>query len=357
VGDSSRTHFDAAPLNGSLLDVVMGHNDFSESIVCPATVCPASVSTNDMPENFAVAPIKSRKQPFDDFLDKTVHDRCWAVMKEHADSRDGVLHEMADAINYAAKKLISNTPPAQIYRFRCAKKQGELDGLLHTWSRRFFEEAYDNEMSNPEIPGNDNFRELFLTHGSCFLTMAITHLIFPDSPIYAGVPQLYDIQIAALCRLNPWLEEQQAQRRDQIMQERRTTFASPDHDKEADPNISAPEKVQVLRQSLQARNRIGKIDQSGVLKEMVVEVTQNTPNLAREFFQLNPHYTVQHINQVIDACVNLPCDCADETDPLWHARKGYKISLLLSCFTQVVTQLNMLSRLPAFTPLAVEEER
>ena len=273
-------------------------------------------------------------------------------MQLHDQTTDCFCQNMGESIVGVAERLIAETDPAVIYRLSRCTKQTELNAELFLWAGKYFEDTYDRMLSTPDCPENDDWRELFREHSLCFLNMAFHRFKF-DFVIYCGRPYA-QISQALQNRLGPWLEEQQANLRARTIEERKRKFASPDADKEADPKLSAAEKLQVFRQSLQARNRIGKFDELGRFTEQVVEVTQNTLNLARRFFQLNPHYTVQDLNQVIDACLKLP-RCLDEQDPLWHARHGYKISLLLNSLTEVATQLNMLSQLPPFTPLPVEE--
>jgi hypothetical protein len=317
-------------------------NAFPEPIARPLSVPPKPASP------------PYQNEPWYTFLDlDCIHKECWEVMQFHDKTQDTIYQNMAATIVGVAERLIDETDPALIYRLLKLPDQRTLNGEIFLWSDKYFSDIFDQHLAVPECPENDELRELLRKHSLCFLNMAFHCLKF-DYHIYLGKPYA-QLKQALWNRLAPWIDEQKAKQRNKALEERKIKFASPDLDKEANPNLSAPEKVQVLLQSLQARNRIGKFDQYGELTEQVVEITHNTPLLARHFFQLNPHFTVQHINLMLDACLKLPT-CTEEHDPQWHARNGYKISLLLNNLTQVATQLNMLSRIPAFTPLPVEEK-
>ena len=316
---------------------------------------PAPYFTTQIPPQLKRTPIE--ELPYYKFLDLDgVHKCCWEVMLIHHSSTDPLYQDLSDTIVGGLANLISATDPATIYALLKLPDQLTLNGELLRWSGKFLETTYDQHISAPDLPDNAYYRELFLAHSHCFLNMAFHCIKFESFRIYVGKPYAR-IGQSLYSRVSGWIEEQQEIKHTTTIEERAAKYSSPDLDKEADPNLSAAEKMQIFRQSLQSRNRIGKFDEWGQFTEQVVEVTHSTPILARQFFQLNSHYTVQDLNRVIDACLKLPTRSADEDDPQWHARRGYKISLLLNNLTQVATQLNMLSQLPTFTPLPIEETK
>ena len=341
-------------------------NPFSEPIVGLTDYTGSSPVQPKSPQEYAEpasdpafptpkpAPYEPEKELWEEFLDPGIHHNCFRIMKLHADNREGLYDDLAGAVVVVARRLIDQTDPAQLYHLSKITTQFELNGELCKWFKPFFESVFDQELLTPE-PQNQEWRDMFIEHGLCLLNMAFCNLKFGRS-VHFGFRQPYDIELTVSSKLSPWINEQRAKNLAHLIEQRKLKFASPDSDKEADPNLSANEKMQVLLQSLQARNRIGKYV-SGTFTEQVVEITHHTPILARTFFQLNPHFTVKDINKVLDACLTLPADYhEDEQDPQWHARRGYKISLLLNNLTQCATQLNMLSQLPAFTPIPVEEQ-
>jgi len=87
-------------------------------------------------------------------------------------------------------------------------------------------------------------------------------------------------------------------------------------------------------------------------------VTYNNASskLIREFFQLNPQFTVKDLNLVLDQCIKLPEDYFDGgDDPQWHARTGRDISRFIRSFDIIASQLNLIDQLPDITPLPIPE--
>ena len=120
-------------------------------------------------------------------------------------------------------------------------------------------------------------------------------------------------------------------------------YRSPDNNKEARSDISAAEKLQVLRNALIAINNIGAFDDKNQIHHQVVEYNKRTLDAALVFFQANPDFTVAHLIAVMQKCLELPKerDYREEgNDPLWHARKGRDISFLLQHFDIIVQSLN-----------------
>lgn len=351
-----------------------GRNDFSEPIapsipnpsdkplitdqglvtVPGPSPCPGSVASPDPKPTKALVPgqIPISEEPFMKFLDPAVHKRCWAVLKIH-DKPDQMHEGMAEHIIDVIRKMIDLTEPETIYRLYIIKTQAELNAKITVWASDFLAQTYDSEYAY-DGPENVKYRELFVSHGICFLNMGFHCSKFADRLIYVG-PYFGRVGFMIYSRMDKWVEERKAEMRGQNINERTLKFASPDLDKENDPGLSAAEKMQVFNQSLQARNRIGRYDEHNDFSEDVVMIQQQSMNLARQFFQLNPALTPAHLNLVLDQCLKLP-RTIDGLDPVWHAKNGYKISFLLNNLITIAGQLNISSKLPAIVPLPQKEE-
>ena len=214
-------------------------------------------------------------------------------------------------------------------------------------------DVYDTKLSVPDLPNNAAYREMFINHAHCFLNMGFHSIIFDGKLVYCGLPY-YQIGLAVLSKISPWAEQRQEQQRQASMAKRADEYASPHKDKEKDAGLSAGDKAQVFNQSLQARNRIGRYDEWGQLHQDVVLIQRQSLNLARQFFQLNQEFTPAHLNLVLDECLKLP-RTIDGYDPLWHAKNAYKISFLLNNLSTIASQVDVLTRLPLFTPLPERE--
>jgi len=135
-------------------------------------------------------------------------------------------------------------------------------------------------------------------------------------------------------------------------------YRSSDNNKEARSDISAAEKVQVLRNSLASRNNIGAFDDKGKLHHQVVDYNNRTFDAAYVFFQANPDFTVGDLNVVLDKCLTLPKerDYREEgTDPLWHARRAKDISFLIQHLDIIVKSLNCVDEIAPFQPVPADQ--
>jgi hypothetical protein len=142
-----------------------------------------------------------------------------------------------------------------------------------------------------------------------------------------------------------------------ILKKRAEQYASPDAAKETRADLSAAEKVQVLRNSLAARNNIGAFDDKGKLHHQVVDYNNRAFDAAYQFFQANPDFTVAHLNVVLEKCLVLPREPNTEegTDPLWHARKGKDISFLIQHLDIIAQSLNCIDEVGSFHPVCADQ--
>jgi hypothetical protein len=165
-------------------------------------------------------------------------------------------------------------------------------------------------------------------------------------------------------KLNPFWEITAKQRQDQlktqqteILKQRAEKYASPDKAKETRADLSAGEKVQVLRNSLAARNNIGAFNDKNKLHHQVIDYNNRTFDAAYEFFQANPDFTVADLNKVLEKCLSLPKEPSTEegTDPLWHARKGRDVAFLIEHLDKIVPSLNCVDEVARFQPVPAEQ--
>src|SRR5205085_12233320 len=123
-------------------------------------------------------------------------------------------------------------------------------------------------------------------------------------------------------------------------------------------DISAGEKVIVLRKSLSARNKVGAYDADGKLQNNVVEYNNRTFDAALEFFKANPDFTVSDFNTVLDKCLSLPSEpphTAVGNDPLWHARKGRDVTYLIKQMDIIVKSVDCVDQVAPFQPVPTDQ--
>ena len=161
-------------------------------------------------------------------------------------------------------------------------------------------------------------------------------------------------------KLQPYFDAKEKEQRKklkdsqaQILKDRAQQYKSPDKIKETRADISAAEKVQVLRNALSINN-IGAFDDKNQIHHQVAIYNNRTFDAANQFFQANPDFTVAHLMLVLEKCLELPKerDFREEgTDPLWHARKGRDISFLLQHLDVIVQSLGCVDEIGPFQPL------
>ena len=117
------------------------------------------------------------------------------------------------------------------------------------------------------------------------------------------------------------------------------------------------QQVQVLRNSLAARNNIGAFDDKGKLDHQVVDCNNRTFDAAFQFFQANPDFTVADLNTILEKCLPLPKEPSgtEGTDPLWHARKAKDISFLIQHLDVIVKSLDCVDEVAPFQPVPADQ--
>jgi hypothetical protein len=232
-----------------------------------------------------------------------------------------------------------------------------LDQALLQWTGGYFEQFYNAHYAKNEADDHDKYRKMFIHYCQRFLSMGFHTCKFDSTRVYLGKPYYYQVGLSIFKVLSPWWEQQKKLRQDRDMAERKLKYVSPDAHKEGVANLSPAEKMQVFTQSLMNRNRIGQYNERGELNQEVVTYNKTTMPLIREFFQLNPDTTVQHLNLLLDRCLELPGEYWEsELDPLFVSRKARNISLFMRNLHVIASQMKLLDELPAFTPLPPVEE-
>ena len=146
-------------------------------------------------------------------------------------------------------------------------------------------------------------------------------------------------------------------KQNEVLKQRAQKYASPDKSKETRADISAGEKVQVLRNSLASRNNIGQFDEKRQLHHQVADYNSRTFDAAYEFFVANPDFTVADLNLVLGKCLILPQhpDSSEGTDPHWHARKAKDISFLIQHLDIIAQSVNCVDEVAAFQPVPPDQ--
>jgi hypothetical protein len=197
----------------------------------------------------------------------------------------------------------------------------------------------------------------FLTQGFCGS--------YDDNYVPVGSANSYRVSIMLRQKLRPYwdaLEKRQQEKlkveQSAILKKRTEQYASPDKAKETKADLSAAEKVQVLRNSLASRNNIGAFDDKGKLHHQVVDYNNRTFDAAYEFFKANPDFTVADLNVVLDKCFELPKEpphTQEGNDPLWHARKAKDISFLIQHLDIIVKSLDCVDEIGQFQPVPADQ--
>jgi hypothetical protein len=196
-----------------------------------------------------------------------------------------------------------------------------------------------------------------------FLTQAFCQYI-DERYVPVGSANSYRVHILLRQKLRPFfdaLEEKQQEqvkaRQTEILKDRAERYASPDKAKESTADLSAAEKVQVLRNSLASRNNIGAFNERNQLHHQVVDYNNRTFDAAYEFFTANPDFTVADLNTVLEKCLPLPKEpsSTEGTDPLWHARKAKDISFLIQHLDIIVKSLDCVDEVAPFQPVPAEQ--
>ena len=143
----------------------------------------------------------------------------------------------------------------------------------------------------------------------------------------------------------------------EILNQRGEQYARPAKAKETRADLSAAEKVQVLRNNLASRNNIGAFNDKNQLHHQVVNYNNRTFDAAYNFFQANPDFTVADLNVVLEKCLPLPKEPSSTqgSDPLWHARKAKDIGFLIQHLDIIVKSLDCVHEVGQFQPVPSEQ--
>lgn len=166
-------------------------------------------------------------------------------------------------------------------------------------------------------------------------------------------------------RLQPYFNAEEKERQKRLydglwkeQQERAKRHPSPDNDKEGEAAISPAEKVMVLRNSLIARNRAGWPSKDGTLISNIVDYNDRSLRAAYKFFQANPDVSVEHLNTILDCCVDNRFWGRvkdDYNDPSFWIRGGTHLSFFFGHLDKIITQLSYAEFLPPINFLTKEE--
>ena len=186
-----------------------------------------------------------------------------------------------------------------------------------------------------------------------------------DQYQFLNAANSYKVCVMLGQKLNPYWDALEIRQQEKlkveqsaILKKRAEQHASPDKAKETRANLSAGEKVQVLRNSLASRNNIGAFDNKGKLHHQVVDYNNRTFDAAYEFFKANPDFTVADLNVVLNKCHELlkePPHTQEGTDPLWHARKAKDISFLIQHLNIIVKSLDCVDEIAQFQPVPADQ--
>jgi hypothetical protein len=256
--------------------------------------------------------------------------------------------------------LFQDTPPETLIEFLRIRDQNDLYDKLAEFAAPHVAKGLERFMNTPERKLLAQFSSQLVMQ---FLTQAFCQY---DDDIYLPSGSRHSNFVHTMLRdkLRPYWEELETKRLEKrkveqsaILKNRAEQYKSPDVRKETRADLSAGEKVQVLRNSLAARNNIGAFDYKGNLHHQVVDYNNRTFDAAYEFFQANPDFTVADLNKVLEKCLNLPKESGTEegTDPLWHARKGKDVSFLIQHLDIIVKSLDCVDEVARFQPVPADQ--
>ena len=258
-------------------------------------------------------------------------------------------------------RLFHDTKPEELAEFLKILDQETLYDKLADFVAPHIAKRLERFMNTPE-------RNL-LAYFSCQLVMQFLTQGFcgcyDDRYVPTGSSNSYTVSIMIRQKLRPYWDALEKQRQKtikaqqtEILNQRAEQYDSPDKAKETRADLSAAEKVQVLRNSLAARNNIGAFDDKGKLHHQVVDYNKRTFAAVYEFFQANPDFTVTDLNTVLGKCLPLPKEpphTQEGNDPLWHARKAKDISFLIQHLDIIVKSLDCVDEVAPFQPVPADQ--
>jgi hypothetical protein len=254
-----------------------------------------------------------------------------------------------------------DTKPEELVEFLKIHDQEILYDMLADFFAPYLAKHLERFTNTPERKLLAQFSSQLVMQ---FLTQAFSGS-YDDRYVPVGSANSYKVSIMLRQKLRPYwdaLEKRQQEKlkleQSAILKNRAEQYASPDVRKETRADLSAAEKVQVLRSSLASRNNIGAFDDQDKLHHQVVDYNNRTFDAAYEFFLANPDFRVADLNVVLEKCLELPKEpphTQEGTDPLWHARKAKDISFLLQYLDIIVKSLDCVDEIAQFQPVPADQ--
>jgi len=316
---------------------------------------PASPSTSESDSNsdsFTSGPKSKTRVKLSVYLEDTFY----TYSKMVSEAGEGGVRAVEVALHWISVFLQQAKPEELIEVLKITDQKAlyqTLSDLFTPHLAKYLEPLIDNPQELDRVEVVSKLVMQFLTQGFCR---------FDDDLYYSiGTPYPNKVCLMLCDKLKPFFEAREKERRKKlkdsqtrILKDRSQHYKSPDKLKETRADISAAEKVQVLRNALIAINNIGAFDDKNQLKHQVVDYNKRTFDAANQFFQVNPDFTVAHLLTFLGKCLELPKerdDGEEGNDPLWHARKGRDISFLLQHMDIIVQSLNCVDEVAHFQPL------
>jgi hypothetical protein len=117
---------------------------------------------------------------------------------------------------------------------------------------------------------------------------------------------------------------------------------------EATVDLAPAQKARILRNGVQQRNRIGRLNEETEFFKDYVSASHKSITLAEEFFRRNPAWAPSDVLKVLDECVKREAEPEDDGfDPLWHARQGRNLAFLIRNLDRIVQELGTSASFPA----------
>jgi hypothetical protein len=187
----------------------------------------------------------------------------------------------------------------------------------------------------------------------------------PEQGNQCRQPYTYDMLVDIVGRLKPLNDARKAERLRQLvearnaeLEARRQQHRSPDELLEDDASLSAAQKVKVLRNAINSRNRIGILDRKLNIQNNLLSFNDNSLHLAKEFFNANPAATASDLLEVMDFCAAYVADNPleeGEYDEHYTLRKGTHLTSLLKALPAIATAAGMDGLLTVMVPVEAGE--
>jgi hypothetical protein len=289
-------------------------------------------------------------------LSVSLEDAFYTYSKMVKEAGEGGVRAAKLALQWISLFLQQAKPEELIEVLKITEQKALYDKLVDLFTphlAKHLEPFLENQKELDKVQVISKLVMQFLTQGFC--------RYWDDLYYSVGTPYPNQVTLMLYEKLQPYFDAREEERRrklkdsqERILKDRAQQYKSPDKLKETRADISAAEKVQVLRNALIAVNSIGAFDDMNQLHHQVAIYNKRTFDAALLFFQANPDFTVAHLLAVLEKCLELPKErdyMEEGNDPLWHARKGSDISFLLQHLDIIVQSLNCVDEVGPFQPL------